>query len=360
MSKRNKTILLTGGGTAGHVSPHFALIPLLTQEGYAIHYIGSKTGIEKELLRAYPEIPYLEISSGKLRRYFSFKNFTDLFRIAAGVFQATWKIFRMQPDLCFSKGGFVSVPVVIGAWLNRVPVLLHESDMTVGLANRLSLPFAKKIATTFPECAEKIGEKAVFTGTPLRPDLFEGNKEKGLAYAAFPTEKPVLLVTGGSSGAQRINEVLRASLSQLLPSYNVFHLCGKGNLDSSFENTDGYIQKEFLTQALPHVFAMADLVVSRAGSNAISELQALNKPMLLIPYPKAQTSRGDQVINAESFSKRGLAHVLWQENLTESTFVTAVHRLYESRNTLLDHLQKDPAKNGTVTVMQLIHQLQKH
>ncbi len=354
-----KNILLTGGGTAGHVSPHFALIPLLQDAGYTVHYMGSKKGIEYELISQNSSIVFHPIQSGKLRRYLSFQNFTDIFRIIAGVFQGAWKIFTIKPTLLFSKGGFVSVPAVMGAWVNRVPVLLHESDMTPGLANKLSLPFAKKIATTFPECAQIIGEKAIVTGTPLRASLFTGIKEEGLAFAGFSGKKPVLLVTGGSSGAQRINEVLRESLPDLLIDYDVFHLCGKGNLDRSLQNTQGYVQKEFISKELPHVFAMADLVVSRAGSNAITELQALEKPMLLIPYPKAQTSRGDQMINAENYYKRGLAHVLWQEGLTKETFLTAIKQLYLHREALIAQLKAAPAANGTQKIFDLIQALEK-
>lgn len=357
MSKKN--IVLTGGGTAGHVSPHLALIPLLKEANYTIYYIGSKKGIEREIIGSISDIHYMPIQSGKLRRYMSLQNFLDLFRIIGGTFQAAWQIFRLKPKVTFSKGGFVSVPVVIASWLNRVPVLLHESDMTPGLANRLSLPFAKKIATTFPECAALIGEKAICTGTPLRPELFEGNREKGLALAGFSGNKPVLLVTGGSSGAQRINETLREALQDLLSEYDVFHLCGKGNLDVSLQGTSGYVQKEFITSELPDAFAMADLVVSRAGSNAICELQALKKPMLLIPYPKAQTSRGDQMINAENFYKRGLAHVLWQDGLTRETFVTAVDQLSHNAQELVENIQAAPAANGTQKVFELIQGLEK-
>lgn len=355
-----KNIVLTGGGTAGHVSPHFALIPLLQEAGYTIHYIGSQKGIERELIEKVPGVSYYPIQSGKLRRYMSFKNFTDVFRILAGTFQAVWRVFRLKPVIAFSKGGFVSVPVVVGSWLNRVPVLLHESDMTPGLANRLSLPFAKKIATSFPECAAIIGDKAVVTGTPLRQSLFEGSKEKGLALAGFSGDKPVLLITGGSSGAQRINQVLREALPDLLPHCDVYHLCGKGNLDPSLDHLAGYVQKEFIVEDLPHVFAMADFVVSRAGSNAICELQALEKPMLLIPYPKAQTSRGDQMINAENFYKRGLAHVLWQEGLTRETLVTAVNQLALHKDELIQNLQAAPAANGSQSVFNLIQALTKN
>ncbi|MBP3719786.1 MAG: glycosyltransferase, partial [Clostridia bacterium] len=201
-----KKIVLTGGGTLGHVTPHLALIPHLRERGYEIHYIGTENGMEAGRMRAEPGVIYHAVKGGKLRRYHSWQNFTDPFRVIAGAFQSARLMGQIRPDVVFSKGGFVAVPVVFGAWLHRVPVLCHESDLTPGLANRLCRPFAKRFATTFPECAEKLGKKAEMTSTPLRPELFRGSREKGLALFGFSGEKPVLLMMGGSSGAQAVNE----------------------------------------------------------------------------------------------------------------------------------------------------------
>ncbi len=352
-----KKIVLTGGGTAGHVTPHLALLPHLLEKGYEIHYIGTEEGIEHKMMTM-PNVTYHVVKSGKLRRYFDLKNFTDPFKVLAGAHEASALMAELKPDVCFSKGGFVSVPVVYGAWKHGVPVLCHESDLTPGLANKICAQFAKKIATTFPECAKALGEKAVMTGTPMRPELFRGSREKGLQLAGFDGSKPVLLMTGGSLGAQSVNKVLREALPDLLPDMDVLHLCGKGNIDESLKGTKGYAQFEFLSADLPDAFAAADAVLSRAGSNSLCELQALKKPMLLVPYPKG-ASRGDQILNAESYRARGLAQVLLQENLNKDSLVNAVHTLMDSRETLRAALENAPAADGTEKILELIEEIQK-
>ncbi len=352
-----KRIVLTGGGTAGHVTPHLAILPYLKKEGYDIHYIGTENGIEHSMMAQYDFITYHAVKSGKLRRYFDVKNFTDPFRVIQGAFQSYKIIKKLKPDVCFSKGGFVSVPVVFAAHQNKVPVLCHESDLTPGLANKICAKFAKKIATTFPECAQSLGAKAEMTGTPLRETLFLGNKQKGLEITGFSQNKPVLLMTGGSLGAQSINKVLRESLPLLLEKMQVVHLCGKGNKDTSLEHQKGYVQYEFMTDDLPHIFACADLVLSRAGSNSLCELQALKKPMLLIPYPKT-ASRGDQILNAQSFEKRGLAHILYQEDMNKETLTNALFALLKDKDILIDALTKAPPADGTKRILELIEEIQ--
>ena len=352
-----KKIVLTGGGTAGHVTPHLAILPILLSKGYEVHYIGTENGIEHQMMSK-ENVVYHAVKSGKLRRYFSWQNFTDPFRVIYGAFQSAHQIGKIKPDVCFSKGGFVSVPVVIGAWVHHVPVLCHESDLTPGLANKICSKFAKKIATTFPECAEALGKKAVMTGTPLRPELFAGTREKGLALAGFTGEKPVLMMTGGSLGAQSVNKVLREALDELCKDYDVLHLCGKGNLDESLKGKPGYVQFEFLSAEMPDAFACADAVLSRAGSNSLCELQALKKPMLLVPYPKG-ASRGDQILNAESFKSRGLAHFIAQENLNKDSLIKAVHELMDSRETLIQALENAPAANATDKIIEMIEEIQK-
>ena len=352
-----KRIVLTGGGTAGHVTPHLALLPHLKEEGYEIHYIGTEEGIEHQMMTL-PGVEYHAVKSGKLRRYHDWKNFTDPFRVIAGAFQSARLMGRLKPDVCFSKGGFVSVPVVFGAWLHRVPTLCHESDLTPGLANRICAKFAKKIATTFPECAKALGDKAICTGTPMRPELFSGSRERGLKLCGFSGERPVLLMMGGSIGAQRVNEALRAALPRLLETMDVVHLTGKGNLDESLNTLPGYRQFEFLSGELPDALACADLILSRAGSNAICEFQALKKPMLLVPYPKG-ASRGDQILNAESFRQRGLCHVLLQENMNADTLFDAIQALARDRDQLIRNLTQAPPADGTLPVLQLIHEIEK-
>ena len=354
MSKR---IVLTGGGTAGHVTPHLSLIPRLKEMGYEIHYIGT-SGIEKQMITKIPDIRYHEVKSGKLRRYFSWQNFIDPFKVLWGAFQSMAAIAKLKPDVCFSKGGFVSVPVVIGAWLCRVPVVCHESDLTPGLANRICTRFAKKVCTTFAECAKAIGAKGVHTGTPLRPELFQGSRAAGLALAGFDGSKPVLLMTGGSLGAQSVNKCLREALPKLLPHMDVLHLCGKGNLDESLKDTKGYCQKEFLSEEMPDALAVADIVLSRAGSNTLSELLALQKPMLLVPYPLG-ASRGDQIENAKSYAAQGLACVLMQEDMTAQTMTEGLLSLLEEKAVLLKALSEYPVKDGTDAVLREIENAQK-
>ena len=351
-------IVLTGGGTLGHVTPHLALLPYLREKGYEIHYVGTEKGMEADRMRAEPGVIYHAVQSGKLRRYFSWQNFTDPFRVIAGAFQSAHLMGRLKPDVVFSKGGFVAVPVVFGAWLHRIPVLCHESDLTPGLANKLCKPFARRFATTFPECAQALGSKAEMTGTPLRRELFSGSREKGLQLLGFDGGKPVLLMMGGSSGAQSVNKALRAALPALTPSFDVAHICGKGNLDAALEGKPGYTQLEFLSEELPDVLACADLVLSRAGANALCEFQALGRPMLLVPYPKG-ASRGDQILNARSMEKRGLCRVLPQEDMTPETLAEAVEATWKDRERLTEALKNAPPADGTARVLELIEEIQK-
>ncbi len=353
-----KRIVLTGGGTLGHVTPHLALIPHLREAGYEIHYIGTENGMEAPKMRTVPGVTYHAVKSGKLRRYFSWQNFTDPFRVIAGAFQSAHVIGKIKPDVVFSKGGFVAVPVVFGAWLHRVPVLCHESDLTPGLANRLCRPFAKRFATTFPECAEALGSKAEMTGTPLRPELFQGNREAGLRLFGLDGAKPVLLMMGGSSGAQSVNQALREALPRLTETFDVAHICGRGNLDAALEGMPGYCQKEFLDAELADAFAATDLVLSRAGANALGEFQQLGKPMLLIPYPKG-ASRGDQILNARSLEKRGLCHVLMQEEMTADTLTEAILATWADREQLEKALREAPPADGTKRVLEMIEEIRK-
>jgi len=348
---------LTGGGTLGHVTPHLALIPHLRAAGYEIHYIGTENGMEAPKMRAEPGVQYHAVKSGKLRRYFSWQNFTDPFRVIAGAFQSARLMGKIRPDVVFSKGGFVAVPVVFGAWLHRVPVLCHESDLTPGLANKLCRPFARRFATTFPECAEALGPKAEMTGTPLRPELFQGSREKGLALFGFDGKKPVLLMMGGSSGAQSVNRALREALPRL-SAFDVAHICGRGNLEPSLEGRAGYRQMEFLDAELPDALAATDLVLSRAGANALGEFQHLGRPMLLVPYPKG-ASRGDQILNARSLEKRGLCHVLMQEEMNPASLADAIENTWQDREKLEKALREAPPADGTRRILEMIEEIQK-
>ena len=353
-----KHIVLTGGGTAGHVTPNIALIARLKEEGYKISYIGSYTGIEKTLIEE-QGIPYYGISSGKLRRYFDLKNFTDPFRVLKGFGEARKLLKKLQPDIVFSKGGFVSVPVVVAAGRLKIPTIIHESDMTPGLANKLCIPSAVKVCCNFPETKSHLPEgKAVVTGTPIRQELLSGDPQKGRDFTGFTADKPVILIIGGSLGAQAVNTAVRNILPQLLPEFQVVHLCGKGKKDESLTGLTGYVQYEYIEKELADLFAMADIVISRAGANAICELQALKKPNLLIPL-SANASRGDQILNARSFEKQGFSMVLEEEEITDQVLLDAVKKLFENRDTYRRAMENAPGQDSIAVICDLIHQYQK-
>lgn len=350
-----KRIVLTGGGTAGHVTPCIALLPALTQEGYDIHYIGSYEGIERKLIEEY-NIPYHGISSGKLRRYFDIKNFTDPFKVVKGYFEAGKLIKKLKPDILFSKGGFVSVPVVLAAKKHGVPIIIHESDMTPGLANKISIPAAKKVCANFPETMKHLPEeKAVLTGTPIRKELFSGNKISGLDFCNFTANKPVIMIIGGSSGSRNINDVVRGMLPTLLRDYQIIHLCGKGNLDEKLKDLDGYVQYEYIKDELSDLFAASNLIISRAGANAICEILALRIPNILIPLSQ-KASRGDQILNAESFEAQGYSYMLKEENLTVSSLFDAIESVMKNRQAYIEAMNKSQLNNSINTIMDLIKQ----
>ena len=321
-----KIIVLTGGGTAGHVSPNLALIPRLQENGYEVHYIGSYEGIERQLIEE-AGIPYYPISSGKLRRYKSLKNLSDPFRVLKGLGQAVKILKKIKPDIVFSKGGFVSVPVVVAARRLKIPCVIHECDMTPGLANKLCFSSADRVLCDFPETLKYLPEgKSAVSGCPVRAELFAGDKERGLQFLGFDDKKPLLMVVGGSLGAASVNEAVWKALPELLQQFHIVHLVGKGKGNDSVK-AEGYRQFEYINEELPYLFAAADLVVSRAGANAIFELVALKKPALLIPLGTS-ASRGDQILNAESFEKHGYSKVLLQDDLTPESLIRAVQELY--------------------------------
>ncbi len=351
-----KRIILTGGGTAGHVTPNIALLPKLQEMGFDIHYIGSYNGIEKELIEPFG-IPYHGISSGKLRRYFSLQNFTDPFRVLKGMGEARKLIRDLKPDVIFSKGGFVSVPVVLAGKKCKVPVIIHESDMTPGLANKIAIPSATKVCCNFPETLEYLPkDKAVLSGSPIRQELLSGNKIAAMDLCGFSADKPIILVIGGSLGSVAVNNAVRAALPELLNSFQIVHLCGKGKVDESLNNTKGYRQFEYIKEELRDIFAMTDIVISRAGANAICELLALRKPNLLIPL-SANASRGDQILNARSFERQGFSLVLEEEEVTKDTLLEAVQNLYDNRNTFIDAMRNSGQQDSINTILNLVREL---
>jgi len=349
-----KKIVLTGGGTAGHVTPNIALIPRLQSLGWDVEYIGTSDGIEQRLITEI-NIPFHGISSGKLRRYFDLQNFIDPFKIIKGVFDAYFTLGKIKPDLVFSKGGFVTVPVILGAWLQHIPIIIHESDITPGLANKISIPFATKICLSFPETLKYI-PTANFTGLPIRAEILEGDAERGRKFCSFNQDSPVLLVIGGSTGSAKINLAARKILDQLTTKFQVIHGCGKGNIDPNFNDYPNYKQVEYLGVELADILAIADVVISRSGANSIFEFLALKKPHLLIPLSKS-ASRGDQILNAQSFAQMGYSMVLAEEDLTSASLWTAINNLFEQRQKYTDTMSRSEFGDIIGKVSQLIDQV---
>ncbi len=350
-----KKIVLTGGGTAGHVTPNIALFPSLRQADYDIYYIGSYDGIEKKLIEDY-EIPYYGIATGKLRRYFDIKNLTDPVRVMKGYYEARKILKQIAPDIVFSKGGFVSVPVVRAAHSLGIPCIIHESDMTPGLANKLCIPVAAKVCCNFPETLQMLPrEKAVLTGSPIRAELRQGNRIAALDMCGFTANKPVVMVIGGSLGAASINKAVRESLPQLLEDFQVAHICGKEKIDNLLLNVPGYKQFEYVKAELKDLFALADVVISRAGANAICELLALKKPIVLIPL-SSKSSRGDQILNARSFEAQGFSLVIDEDDLTGSVLVDNVHEAYFSRQIYMEAMGRSDQLSSIQTIMGLINE----
>lgn len=353
-----KKIILTGGGTAGHVTPNIALLPRLREAGFEITYIGSYNGIEKQLLKE-QKIPYYGISSGKLRRYFDIKNFSDPLKVIKGLAQSIRLMRKIKPDLVFSKGGFVSVPVILAARFCHIPSIIHESDLTPGLANKLAIPNAAKVCCNFPETLKYLPEdKAVLTGSPIRSELLSGNKENARKNCNFTNEKPILFIVGGSSGSKFINDTIRGLLPELLKTYQIIHMCGKGNIEESLKRTAGYKQYEYIGAELSDIFALADLVISRAGANSICELLALQKPNILIPL-SANASRGDQILNAQSFEKQGFSVVIEEEVITPDKLLNMIHETYKNRERYITAMKKSTMINSVDKIVTLIEETAK-
>ena len=349
-------IVLTGGGTAGHVTPNIALLPRLREMGFEISYIGSYKGIEKELIEA-EGITYYGIDSGKLRRYFDLHNFSDPFKVIHGLKEALGLLRKIKPDIVFSKGGFVSVPVVIAAHMRHIPVIIHESDMTPGLANKLCFSSASRICCNFPETVKLLpADKAVLSGSPIRAQLLSGDASAGHAFTGLDSNKPVLMIIGGSLGSVAVNNAVRSCLDRLLEHFNIVHICGKGHIDEALKDTVGYAQYEYINDELKDVFAMADVVISRAGANSICELLALHKPNILIPL-SAQASRGDQILNADSFKNQGFSAEIYEEDLTSDKLFDTVMDTYNNRDHYIAAMEASGQSDAISIITGLIAEL---
>jgi len=352
----SKIIVLTGGGSGGHVTPNMALAPYLAERGYEVHYIGTKDGIERELVSG---IPYHEISAGKFRRYASIKNISDPFRTMAGYFQAKKILKDLKPSIVFCKGGFVSVPVAFAAHSLHIPVILHESDYTPGLANRLCAPKADKICLSFDAGAERYPGKSVVTGAPIRRELLYGDRKKGLAFCGLADGRPVLMVMGGSLGAGALNDLIDQSLEDITKTFSVIHLRGRGNIKTEWTGRGDYAQFEYVSGEMPDLYAAADIVLSRAGAGAVFEILALKKPALLVPLTLSQ-SRGDQILNAGFFREKGYSMMMEQEGLNPGVLTGALLQLYESRDRYIRAMESAKTAAGTENVLEVIYSMEKN
>jgi len=347
-----KKIIFTGGGSAGHVTLNLALIPYFLENGWQVDYIGSIGGMEEDLIKKYPEVCYHSILTGKLRRYFSLKNVMDMIKIPLGCLQATWLVFKLKPDIIFSKGGFVSFPVVVGGFINRKKIFMHESDLTPGLANKLSLPFVGTFFTTFPETINSVKQKQKVkcVGPVLSDRLFNGNKQKGAETAGLKDDKPTIMFIGGSLGAQSLNKAVSNNLKELLKKYQVIHIAGKNGFNPELKG-EGYKQYEYVDKELKDLMALSDIVISRAGSNSIFELASLNKPMILVPLPNT-ASRGEQSLNAQSFVKKGYAEIIKDEDIANpDILLPMLDKLYQNRTTYEKAMKDNPVKITTAVAL---------
>ncbi|WP_026688938.1 undecaprenyldiphospho-muramoylpentapeptide beta-N-acetylglucosaminyltransferase [Alteribacter aurantiacus] len=353
-----KTIVFTGGGTAGHVTPNIAIINELDESKWDIKYIGSKKGIEKELIEN-RNIPYYGIRSGKLRRYIDKENIIDMFRVIKGCQEARSVLKKLKPALVFSKGGFVSVPVIIAARSLGIPIFIHESDITPGLANKISQRFSTKIFTSFEETRAYFpSSKTTVIGSPIRKEILSGDSIKGRQMLGFTKELPILTIMGGSLGAKKINESVRGSLDELTKDYQIVHLCGKGNVDESLVRVAGYKQFEYVNEELADILAATDMVITRGGSNSIFEFLALHIPMVIIPLTRKQ-SRGDQILNAKSFEEKGFALKLEEEDLTRDSLSNALHTLKAKRNDYTEMMKSSKESHALDILVEQINAYHK-
>lgn len=344
-----KKIVFTGGGTAGHIMPNLAIIENL--KNYKIYYLGSN-GMEKQIISKYPNITYIEIPVVKFVRSITPKNLLIPFKLIKSINYCKKILKEINPDIIFSKGGYVSIPVCIAGSKLQIPTLTHESDLTVGLANKLIAKKAKYLCCSFRETANSFGKNAIYTGSPIRNSILHGNKNIIISRHKIDTKLPIILVVGGSLGAQPINECIWENIHNLSKKYYVIHITGKNNINNSLNTTKNYIQIEFAND-IQNYFALSDMVISRAGSNTIFELLALKKPMLLIPLSK-KSSRGDQILNAQNFKNNRIAKVILQDDLNYQTLKKGIEDCLNLKDNLIKNMSSVKFANGNEKIIKLI------
>lgn len=346
---QKQKVVFTGGGTGGHVFPNQPLVEYYKQK-YDVVYIGTRRGMERAIVLPWG-VTYVTITSGKLRRYFDLKNAFDILKVIFGIFEALYKLSKIKPIFIFSKGGFVSVPVVIAGRLLSIPVYIHEADMTPGLANRIAMRFATHLFLTFPPKVEpKIGY--TISGLPLRSDIYTADAMRGKTFLNITSQKPVLLQLGGSLGASSLNTLLRDSLDLLLPNFEIVHVTGKGKANLMIDKV-GYQQREFIGTEIFDCIAAADIVVSRAGAGSVMELLTLQKPSLFIPLPRSQ-SRGDQIENAQYVEKFKVGVALSEEMLESNIFAKMIEKVYNDREIYIKNIKALGLPRAEETIISII------
>lgn len=335
----SKKIIFTGGGTSGHVLPNFPLIEQFLENKYIVEYIGSKDGIEKELIeKNFPDVKYYSITSDKLRRYLTYKHIFVPFRVVRGLVESILLLKKLKPDFVFSKGSFVSVPIVLASWILRIPVAIHESDYSVGLANKLAFPFAKLIFVSFNKSiySEKYQNKMIQTGPLIRKSFLNLQKPDDIEIH-FENDKKTILIFGGSLGAQNINTLVYNNFAELVKRFNIIHICGKNNTRNNLIDAS-YISFEYLNDGISYLMSISDLIISRAGMNSIWEILMMGKPNILIPL-SAKKSRGDQIENAKYFEKLGLSKIINDDNLDFQNLLHQIEGIFNNYKLYLDGIK---------------------
>lgn len=344
-----KTIIFTGGGSGGHIMPNLALIEQL--KDFKIYYIGSN-GMEKKILSEYKNINFIEIPTVKFIRKLTLKNFAIPFKLIKSISACKKIIKEINPNIIFSKGGYVSIPVALAGQQLNIPVITHESDLTVGLANKIIARKSKYLCCSFKETAENYGKNAIFTGSPIRNKIYEGDKNKITCRYNVNFSQPIILIVGGSLGAKAINEIIWENITSLTNKYTIIHIVGKNNYNKNLSAEKNYIQVEF-AHDIENYFAISDIVITRAGSNTIFELLCLNKPMLLIPLPKS-ASRGDQILNSHIFEDNKFASVLMQEDLTFENLNKKINETFINKYIYQKNMKENSFYNGNAKIIDLI------